>query len=99
MRRPYRRLAVVIAGFVALFARGAAGSEFTRGTLIKAGGDNVNAIAFSPDGKILATGHNSEAIKLWSLPEGRETATLKGHKASVLSLAFSPDGKTRHPGS
>jgi WD40 repeat protein len=58
----------------------------------------VRSVAFSPDGKTIATGSWDNTVKLWNL-EGKEIQTLKGHSASVLSVAFSPDGKTIATGS
>ena len=53
----------------------------------------ISAIAFSPDGKTLASAAN-RTIKLWNVAEGIEIANLAGHKLAVNALAFSPDGKT-----
>lgn len=54
-------------------------------------------LAFSPDGKTLATG--SEQINLWDMEKRKVRATLEGHTASVCCLAFSPDGKILASGS
>jgi RNA polymerase sigma factor (sigma-70 family) len=53
-------------------------------------------MAFSPNGKLLATATNDRAavIRLWDLATGQELRQLRGHKASVFRLAFSPDGRT-----
>ena len=52
------------------------------------------SVAFSPDGKTLASGSEDQTIKLWDVATGKEKATLQGHTANVFSVAFSPDGKT-----
>src|SRR5215475_13643459 len=59
----------------------------------------VTSIAFSSDGKTLATGSEDKTIKLWDVGMRRELATLKGHGDKVLSVAFSPDGNTLGTGS
>jgi parallel beta-helix repeat protein len=53
----------------------------------------VCSVAFSPDGKILASGSFDWTIKLWDVATGRELRTLQGHTSPVYSVAFSPDGK------
>ncbi|MBD2384098.1 serine/threonine-protein kinase [Cylindrospermum sp. FACHB-282] len=69
-------------------------------TRILAGHANtVTSIAFSPDGKILASGSRDRTIKLWNLATVEEITTLEGHTNTVTSLAFSPDGKTLVSGS
>ena len=60
----------------------------------------VRAIAFSPDGKMLASGNDNRTIQLWNLEQhDREPAILKGHKSEVRSIAFSPNGKMLASGS
>jgi WD40 repeat protein len=54
---------------------------------------NVRSVAFSPDGRLLASGSNDNMIKLWEVASGRELHTLRGHNDYVTSVAFSPDGR------
>jgi WD40 repeat protein len=53
----------------------------------------VTSIAFSPDGKTLASASCDKTTKLWDTATGKELSTLKGHTEEVVSVAFSPDGK------
>ncbi|MEG4045792.1 AAA-like domain-containing protein, partial [Microcoleus sp. Pol17C2] len=54
----------------------------------------VWSVAFSPDGKTLASASDDKTIKLWNLQSQKLIATLTGHSSPVRSVAFSPDGKT-----
>ena len=54
----------------------------------------VYSVAFSPDGKTLASGeHGTGAIRLWDVETGKSTGVLADGSGSVWSVAFSPDGK------
>ena len=59
----------------------------------------VYSVAFSPDGKTLASGCDDHTIKLWDVATGKNIATLSGHTNGVRSVAYSPDGKTLASGS
>jgi WD40 repeat protein/tRNA A-37 threonylcarbamoyl transferase component Bud32 len=58
-------------------------------------GDIENlAIAYSPDGRFVATARQSGAVSLWNTADGRLHTAMKGHTDAVRALAFSPDGET-----
>lgn len=63
----------------------------------------VRSVAFSCDGKTLASGSRDNTIKLWQTSNGKLIHTLggwfSGHSNWVLSVAFSPDGQTLASGS
>jgi WD40 repeat protein len=53
--------------------------------------DPVAAVAFSPDGRVLAAGHGSTVV-LFAAGTGQETGKLEGHPGPVTALRFTPDG-------
>ncbi|MCC3427482.1 MAG: NACHT domain-containing protein [Microcoleus sp. PH2017_01_SCD_O_A] len=59
----------------------------------------IFAVAFSPDGKLLATGGTDGVVRCWDVASGKELLTCKGHSNWVSSVAFSPDNKTLASGS
>ena len=54
--------------------------------------NQVNSVAFSPDGRWVLTGGDSTA-RLWDLSSGREIRRFEGQLSGVSSVAFSPDGR------
>jgi serine/threonine protein kinase len=53
----------------------------------------VEALAFSADGQMLASGGSDGTIKLWWVRDGQELRTFPAHHHALTSLAFTPDGK------
>ena len=55
---------------------------------------SVNSVAFSPDGRTIASGDDDRIVRLWDAVTGEHIRTLEGHRSWVGSVSFSPDGNT-----
>jgi hypothetical protein len=56
-------------------------------------GGAVKSLAYSPDGRRLASAARDNTVKLWDLANGRELLTFRGHHEEVKAVAFAPDGR------
>ena len=57
-------------------------------------GDVVNAVAFTPDSRLVAAGLSNGTIRIWTTDKGEAVRTLSGHRYAVRAIAISADGQT-----
>jgi WD40 repeat protein len=55
--------------------------------------NEVNLVAFSPDGKFALSGSSNSTLKLWDIASGKELRSFRGHRLAVSSATFSRDGR------
>ena len=56
--------------------------------------NSADCLAFSPDGKWLASGSDDRTVRLWDVERGTQRHVIHAHRTKVESIAFSPDGRT-----
>jgi WD40 repeat protein len=64
-----------------------------RNTALRGHGNGVVSLAYSPDGKRLASGGVDGTIIVWELASGKPALAFWGHREDVMGLAFSPAGR------
>jgi WD40 repeat protein len=67
--------------------------------VLKGHKEGIDSVAFTPDGKTIATGGNDRTVRLWNVATRRETLTLTDYSENFPKVIFSPDGNTLAVGS
>src|SRR6266567_262274 len=88
MNRVCRLSSLTLVVFAPALCRGAEAEPQT----LKGHRGSVMAVAFSPDGKVLASSSRDKTIRLWDLATGGLKRTLTEHTADVYDVTFSPKG-------
>jgi WD40 repeat protein len=61
--------------------------------------NDIFAVTFSPDSRLVATGGRDNNLRLWDVASGQELRNLTGHGGWVLGVSFAPDGASLVTGS
>lgn len=63
--------------------------------MFDASADGITALAFSPDGALLASGsgYSEKEIRLWDVSAGKHAGDILGHTSWITALVFTPDGR------
>lgn len=66
---------------------------YVKGVFLQSATSGACGIAFSPDGKMLASSGADKTVRLWDVARRRPIGELQGHSNPVCGLAFSPNSK------
>ncbi|MCY2954350.1 MAG: protein kinase [Planctomycetota bacterium] len=94
----------ILAALLESYAKGAPplmGNDGQRRTIGGFSGHTnpVQAVAFSPDGRMALSGSTDKTLRLWDVATGSQVRSFAGHTEGVYAVAFSPDGRSAISGS
>jgi serine/threonine protein kinase len=82
-----------------LFLHRQSSSPQIRSLIYSGHSDAVWSVAWSPDGKVIASGSDDNTVQIWNTSDGSNVLTYRGHSSPVNTIAWSPDGKRIASGS
>lgn len=65
---------------------------FAEATMLRGHTEQINAVSFSRDGKLLASASEDQTVRVWDTHSWQQLALLNGHTSGVNSVAFSKKG-------
>ncbi len=93
MKRTYSLILILPLVVTFFLSNGSFAEKYVHYTTIRGDSLDIDSLAFSPDGRTLASGGFQELL-LWNTATGGLKAMLTGHTSSVKNVVFSPDGQT-----
>ena len=93
MKRTYSPILILPLVVTFFLSNGSFAEKYVHYTTIRGDSLDIDSLAFSPDGRTLASGGFQELL-LWNTATGVLKAMLTGHTSNVKNVVFSPDGQT-----
>ena len=89
---PWLDLSVIVLAAWAVLVRAVRCTGILPAQQLQGHTDQVNSVAFSPDGNQIVSGSDDRSVRVWDAKTGEQLMELQGHINRVISVAFSPKG-------